>query len=172
MKQITYQHNTIKARLERQYAASKYIHFLFEGKRILNIDESVLRRTEHRKKSWMPRKLSNLQTNNQRLLNFNLIAAVSNRNEFFFQANRGMTNSKTFSLFLLRLVKELTIREPNWREHTVIMLDNASYHRSAFVKRKLADLGVPTLYLGPYHFKMAPVEMFFSHIKARNLNFM
>ena len=75
-------------------------------------------------------------------------------------------------MFLLRLVKELTIREPNWREHTVIMLDNAAYHRSAFVKRKLADLGVPTLYLGPYHFKMAPVEMFFSHIKARNLNFM
>ena len=84
MKQITYQHNTIKARLERQYAASNYIHFLFEGKRILNIDESVLRRTEHRKKSLMPRKVSNLQINSLRLLDFNLIAAVNNKNEFFF----------------------------------------------------------------------------------------
>ena len=83
-----------------------------------------------------------------------------------------MTNSKTFAFFLLRLVKYLTETEPDWREHTVIMLDNAAYHRSAYVRSKLSDLGIPTLYLGPYHFKMAPVEMFFSYIKARNINFM
>jgi hypothetical protein len=29
---------------------------------------------------------------------------------------------------------------------------------------------VPTLYLGPYHFKLAPVEMFFNFIKNRDLN--
>ena len=29
---------------------------------------------------------------------------------------------------------------------------------------------MPVLYLGPYHFGMAPVEMLFNYIKSRDLN--
>jgi hypothetical protein len=29
---------------------------------------------------------------------------------------------------------------------------------------------VPVLFLGPYHFRLAPVEMLFSYIKGRDLN--
>jgi hypothetical protein len=29
---------------------------------------------------------------------------------------------------------------------------------------------LPILYMGPYHFKLAPVEMFFNYIKNRDLN--
>jgi len=31
-------------------------------------------------------------------------------------------------------------------------------------------LKVPVMFLGPYQFDMAPVEMFFSFIKGRDLN--
>jgi hypothetical protein len=29
---------------------------------------------------------------------------------------------------------------------------------------------IPVMFLGPYHFKMAPCEIFFSYIKNRDLN--
>ena len=104
---------------------------------IINIDESVLRVTEHRKRSWMKRGKRNLTTNYERLPNVNIIAAVSNSNKFFFSVNRGQTTSQTFWYFLLRLCMELTKQDPNWRDDTVIMIDNASYHRSIIIKEKI-----------------------------------
>jgi hypothetical protein len=38
------------------------------------------------------------------------------------------------------------------------------------VKAKLEELKVPIMYLGPYHFAMAPAELFFSYIKGKDLN--
>ena len=45
--------NEPNAKLQRQYAACKYIEALHEGKRIINIDESVIRFTDHRIHGWM-----------------------------------------------------------------------------------------------------------------------
>jgi len=50
------------------------------------------------------------------------------------------------------------------------MLDNANYHRGVATQRVMRHLHVPVLYLGPYHFRLAPVEMLFSYIKGRDLN--
>ena len=45
------------------------------------------------------------------------------------------------------------------------MLDNAPYHRGAVLKKVFEKLDIPVMYLGPYHFKMAPIELMFSYIK-------
>jgi len=50
------------------------------------------------------------------------------------------------------------------------MMDNAQYHRGAFVKSAMEELKIPLMFMGPYHFKMAPVELFFSFIKGKDLN--
>ena len=52
----------------------------------------------------------------------------------------------------------------------VIMLDNAPYHRGGNVRGKMADLKVPLMYLGPYHFRMASIEVFFSFMKSHDFN--
>jgi transposase len=52
----------------------------------------------------------------------------------------------------------------------VIMFDNAPYHRSIAVRKKLQEMRIPLMYLGPYQFKMAPIELFFSYIKSKDLN--
>jgi transposase len=31
-------------------------------------------------------------------------------------------------------------------------------------------INIPIMYLGPYHYKMAPIEIFFAYIKNRDLN--
>lgn len=50
------------------------------------------------------------------------------------------------------------------------MVDNAGYHRSAYIRDKINLIKVPLMYLGPYHFKMAPIEIFFSFMKSHDLN--
>ena len=49
---ITINHNFPMNKLKRQYAAKHYIEFLYEGKRIINIDESNITETDSRKRGW------------------------------------------------------------------------------------------------------------------------
>lgn len=72
--------------------------------------------------------------------------------------------------FIVKLCEHLDHIESNWRRNSIIMLDNAQYHRGTVVKQQFAELHVPVMFLGPYHFKMAPVELFFSYIKSKDLN--
>jgi transposase len=50
------------------------------------------------------------------------------------------------------------------------MLDNAPYHKSNQNIERFKKLKLPIMFLGPYHFKLAPVELILSYIKNRNLN--
>jgi hypothetical protein len=64
----------------------------------------------------------------------------------------------------------LDLENPEWRSSTVFLLDNAPYHKGFKLKEKLNELNIPLAYLGPYQFKMAPVEICFGFIKKFNLN--
>ena len=50
------------------------------------------------------------------------------------------------------------------------MLDNAAYHRNQVSLDRYKKYKIPVMFLGPYHFKLAPIEIMFSYIKNRNLN--
>ena len=50
------------------------------------------------------------------------------------------------------------------------MVDNAPYHRSKMVMEKYEQLKIPIMFMGPYQFKLAPVELMFCYIKNRDLN--
>jgi hypothetical protein len=65
----------------------------------------------------------------------------------------------------MKLMLRISTQYPNWRENTVIMLDNAPYHRSLNNMRRYQTLKVPIMFLGPYHFKLAPIELFLSYLK-------
>jgi transposase len=72
--------------------------------------------------------------------------------------------------FLLKLVNHLDSFKPDWRTTTVLMFDNAPYHRSGSVFKFFETLKLPIMFLGPYSFNLAPVEKFFSYIKSAELN--
>ena len=143
---------------------------MHKGWRIINVDESNFRATDNRRHGWLIQGVENLVTHSKRLTKFNIIAGVSNRSEVFYTINYGRTNSISFGHFIWKLVDHLNGEDHRWRENTVLMFDNAMYHRSLYVQERLRLYKVPTLYLGPYHFKLAPVEMFFNFIKNRDLN--
>jgi hypothetical protein len=70
----------------------------------------------------------------------------------------------------MKVILRLSFQNDKWRENTVFMLDNASYHRSNKNLERYQKLNIPIMFLGPYHFKMAPAELMLSYIKHRNLN--
>ena len=109
-------------------------------------------------------------TTNSRLPNINIIAAMCSSGEVWYTVNCGKTNSDTFSLFLVKLCEHLDSTDVYWRKKTVLMLDNANYHRGVAIQKVMDQLRTPVLYLGPYHFRMAPVEMLFNYVKSRDLN--
>ena len=88
-------------------AAANIIEYLTAGKRIINIDESSLSATDNRRRSWVGFGVKNITSHSQRLNQVNMIAAVSSRSDFFFTLNVGKTNSKTFLLFMVKMVAYL-----------------------------------------------------------------
>jgi transposase len=156
--------------LQRQFAAATFIRNLSSGINIINIDESSLRSTDNRKKSWGYLNKPLILSSARRLVSANIIAAISSNGEFYFTLNSGRNNSLTLLHFFVRLVRHFNLFRPRWRENTVFMLDNASYHKSEDIKKKFLELKLSVIYLGPYQFDMAPIENFFSYIKQRDLN--
>ena len=49
-------------------------------------------------------------------------------------------------------------------------MDNAPYHRSRVMTAWCRDLKLPLMFLGPYQYSMAKIELMFSYMKNRDLN--
>jgi hypothetical protein len=62
------------------------------------------------------------------------------------------------------------LERPNYRQNTVLLIDGASYHRSAETHNFLCNMGVRIVVGGPYGYQAAPIESFFAALKDRNLN--
>lgn len=67
-----------------------------------------------------------------------------------YTLNMGKNNSFTFLLFLYKVCLYLGAKDSDWRSNTIIMLDNARYHKSRIVREKADHLKIPIMFLGPY----------------------
>jgi hypothetical protein len=123
---------------------------LKQNKHIINIDESIVSETDHRNKSWSVANKPAFTDNSQRLGRVSIIAGVSSRGNLYYTINLGNNNSEKVWLFILKLCKHLQSKDSNWRKNTIIMLDNAPYHRSNMLIDNLEDLRIPIMFLGPY----------------------
>ena len=74
------------------------------------------------------------------------------------------------TLFLLHLTKTLDKETPDWRDQTLILWDNASYHRSQETKAVVQKLGLRVIYSGPYGYSASPIELLFGSLKFGEIN--
>ena len=58
----------------------------------------------------------------------------------------------------------------DWRQDTVILLDNARYHTSKATMKILRALEVPVLYTGPHSYSGVPIELWFASFKSADKN--
>ena len=59
--------NSIVNKKKRLKAAVIYVNNLYDGKIVINIDESIVSSTDERKYSWLQSGVTNIVTNSQRL---------------------------------------------------------------------------------------------------------
>ena len=74
------------------------------------------------------------------------------------------------SVFFVQLVKKLDEENKQWRKDTVILLDNAKYHRSKEILTLLKELHIPVLFTGPHSYAAVPIELWFAAFKADEIN--
>lgn len=90
--------------LKKQVAAARYLKLLAEGFEILNIDESILRATDQRRRGWSLPKNKILVSHSKRLSQVSMIAGISSLGKVFFSVNKGKNSSLTFRFFMTKLV--------------------------------------------------------------------
>jgi hypothetical protein len=73
--------------LKRQIAAFEYIKTLRAGIEIFNIDESIIRSTDQRKRGWALAKNRILVSKAIRLPQISMIAAISSEGRVFYTIN-------------------------------------------------------------------------------------
>ena len=99
-----------------------------------------------------------------------MIAALDNFGQIWFSLGHAATDGDVITLFLMNMVKILDNEDPNWRDNTIFLWDNAPYHTSVETKKIIHRLGLQIIFSGPYSFSAAPIETLFSGLKFGELN--
>ena len=94
-----------------------------------------------------------------------MIVALDTDGDIFYSLTQVNTDTKVKNLFLTKLCETLDLDRPDWRETTVMMMDNAPYNKSEDAIKHIESLNIPMVFTGPYSFDASPVELFFSYLK-------
>ena len=62
------------------------------------------------------------------------------------------------------------LRGSSWKNDTVIVVDNASYHRSLLVRKALKVLKIRIVLSGPYSYQSSACESLYSLLKRGDFN--
>ena len=66
-----------------------------------------------------------------------MIAALHSDGQVWLSLVQSNSNSRIMSAYMYTLIKKLNAENKDWRSTTVIMLDNAPYHRSSTTMKLL-----------------------------------
>ena len=105
------------------------LNFLKEGKRIINVDETWINELSFLRKTWIKSDFKNSRAFNSVSPALSMIAALDNEGKVYFSLNHSSTDQEVFMTFMRHLVRKLDEDSPGWEDDTIILLDNASYHR-------------------------------------------
>ena len=123
--------NSPKNLVLRQQFALKYIELLASsGRTVLNIDETWLGMSDFRRRKWRAKGTTNSHAILQVRPRVSMITGLDSKGNIYLSLVQSNSNSKIFELFITKLVKKLEEEKPNFRKTHVLLLDNASYHKS------------------------------------------
>jgi len=99
----------------------------------------------------------------QREQRYQILPAYTQDGILFSLVFQGSTDSDMFEEFIEQL---LPFCNPFPGKNSVLVMDNASIHRSERIRKMCDDVGVKLEYLPPYSPDLNPVEEHFAQLKA------
>lgn len=156
-----------KAKEQNPQLRAFYLHKLskYRSDQLVFVDESGCdKRVGFRRTGWSPLGVTPVQISQfHRGQRYHILPAYAQDGVVISDIYQGSTDATVFESFIQRLLRHCR-RFPEPR--SVIVMDNASFHRSERVQQLCADAGVKLLYLPPYSPDFNPIEEFFAELKA------
>lgn len=137
----------------------------FRSYQLVFVDESGCdKRIGFRRTGWSPVGVTNVQIAQfQREQRYQILPAYAQDGIVLARVFQGTTDATIFEDFIGQLLPYCgRFPEPK----SVIIMDNASFHRSERIEQLCCNAGVKLLYLPPYSPDLNPIEEFFAELKA------
>ena len=137
----------------------------FQSYQLVYVDESGCdKRIGFRRTGWSPLGVAPLQVSNfHRDQRYQILLAYAQDSIVLSRVFRGSTDAAVFEDFIDQLLQHCG----RWPEpKSVLIMDNASFHRSDRIEEICTDAGVKLVYLPPHSPDLNPIEEFFSELKA------
>ena len=117
-----------------------------------------------RRTGWAPRGMPAVQTANfHREQRHQILPAYTQNGMIYTEIFQGPTDGDVFENFIRNLLP-LCGRWPE--PNSVLVMDNASFHRGSSIKELCDQAGVMLFFLSPYSPDLNPIEELFSQLKA------
>ncbi|RKK26451.1 hypothetical protein BFJ66_g17116 [Fusarium oxysporum f. sp. cepae] len=137
----------------------------YRSYQLVYIDESGCdRRVGRRRFGWAPKGVTPVQIDRfHRDQRYQILPAYTQEGILHYDIFPGSTDSAKFEEFIEQLLHHCG----KWPEpNSVLVMDNASFHRSPVIEQMCEDAGVKLLYLSPYSPDFNPIEEFFAELKS------
>ena len=99
-----------------------------------------------------------------------MITGLDSTGQIYLSLLQSNSNAKIMEIFFHSLVRVLDKERADWRENTVVLLDNAPYHTTPHTLKVFKELSIPILFTGPHSYDAAPCELFFAAFKKADIN--
>ncbi len=123
VKPIPFDGNSDRCLILRMKCAQAVLAQLSAGKRLLNIDETWLSRTDFRRCRWRARGDTNSVPIKQLGKRLSVLMAIDTEGNSYSALSQANTDHETFGLFLWKLSAKLTEEDCRWREDTIFVMD-------------------------------------------------
>jgi transposase len=144
-----------------------YLHNLseFRSYHLVYIDESGCdKRVGFRRTAWAPLGITPVQASRfHRGQRYQILPAYAQDGILLSRIFRGSTNAAIFEDFVEQLLHHCgKFPEPK----SVLIMDNASFHRTDRIEQMCSEAGVKLMYLPPYSPDLNPIEEMFAELKG------
>ena len=127
---------------------------------LVYVDESGIDRVDYKNRGWGKKgEVLIGKTSGKHYYRTNIVAAQCGKKILAPMTFKGTCNTKLF----IAWVKQMLI--PELKPGQIVVMDNASFHKSPVIKEVIEAAGCSLVYLPPYSPDLNPIEKFWANLK-------